>query len=461
MNDKDLNDLNETEDEKQKIEQKRKKMLTRPVKGLVCEMAVPTIISMLVTAFYNLVDTFFVGRIGTNSATGAVGIVFSYMTIIQAIGFFFGNGSGNYISRAIGRKDYRRAEKMASTAFFTCLAFGVILAVIGIFLRYELVKLFGATPTMTEDAVSYLTYILIGTPYMMSAFVLNNQLRFQGNSFFAMIGLVVGAVLNIALDPLLIFTFKMGVSGAALATIISQLVSFVILFIGCQKSSNVTLKIKNVSFEFMYYKEIFVGGFPSLCRQGLASVSTLVLNRLAGNYGDAAIAAFTVVTKITNIAGSAMIGFGQGFQPVCGYNYGAKRYDRVKKAVWFCVEVSTAFLIVAAALIGIFAPSLVAFFRNDPEVIRIGSAAMRYECFAVPLLGWIIMMNMFLQTTRKVVPASVLAMARQGIVFIPVLYILTHFFGIVGLELSQPIADFISFIIAIPLGARELKKLEI
>lgn len=451
--------FNQDEDEKLKIEQKREKMLTSPVKGLVCEMAVPTIISMLVTAFYNLADTFFVGKIGTNSATGAVGIVFSYMTIVQAIGFFFGNGSGNYISRAIGRKDYKRAEKMASTAFFSCLALGVVLGAIGLIFRFPLVKLFGATATMTEESVAYLTYILIGTPYMMSAFVLNNQLRFQGNSFFAMLGLVAGAVLNIGLDPLFIFAFKMGVSGAALATIISQLVSFVILFVGCQRSSNITLRLKNISFEFLYFKEIFAGGFPSLCRQGLASVSTLVLNRLAGNYGDAAIAAFTVVTKITNIAGSAMIGFGQGFQPVCGYNYGAKRYDRVKKAVWFCVEVSTVFLAIAAVVIGIFAPSLVAFFRDDAQVIAIGSAAMRYECFAVPLLGWIIMMNMFLQTTRRVVSASVLAMARQGIVLIPVLYVLTHFMGIVGLEIAQPVADFITFLIALPIGAYRLKKL--
>lgn len=458
MNNESLNET-ESEEEKRKIDQKRTKMLTKPVRGLVCEMAVPTIISMLVTAFYNLVDTFFVGRIGTNSATGAVGVVFSYMTIVQAIGFFFGHGSGNFISRAIGKKDYDSAAKMAATGFYSCLAFGVILSVVGLFLRRPLALIFGATPTMLEDTQAYLTYILIGTPYMMSAFVLNNQLRFQGNSFFAMVGLVAGGVLNIALDPLLIFTFKMGISGAALATIISQLVSFIMLFVGCQKSSNVTIKIRNITLSTDYFKEIAVGGFPSLCRQGLASVSTLVLNHLAGNYGDAAIAAFTVVTKITNIAGSAMIGFGQGFQPVCGFNYGAKEYGRVKKAVWFSVEVSTVFLTVISIVIYAFSEQLVSFFRNDPEVIEIGSAAMRYECFAVPLLGWIIMMNMFLQTTRKVVPASVLAMARQGIVLIPVLYVLTHFFGIVGLELAQPVADVISFIIAIPLGARALKEL--
>ncbi len=329
---------NDTTFAQQKIDKKRKRMLYAPVEGLVCKMAVPTIISMMVTAFYNLADTFFVGKLNSNSATGAVGVVFALMAIIQACGFFFGHGSGNYISRKIGGGAYQKAEKMASTGFFASIFVGAMLAALGLILQKPLARLLGATDTMMEDTLAYMRYILISTPYMMASLVLNNQLRLQGNSLFSMLGLVAGAVINIGLDPLLIFTFGMGVGGAALATIISQLISFVVLFIGCQKSSSISIRWKNFSLEKKYYVEIWKGGIPSLGRQGLASVATLLLNNFAGLYGDATIAAFSVVTRIMQIAFSAIVGFGQGFQPVCGFNYGAKRFDRVRKAVWFSVR---------------------------------------------------------------------------------------------------------------------------
>lgn len=320
------------EDQEQlKIEKKREQMLTQPVEKLVCKMAVPTIISMMVTSFYNLADTFFVGRLNSNSATGAVGLVFALMAVIQAFGFFFGHGSGNYISRAIGQGHYEKASKMAATGFFSSVFVGILMMVLGLCFQVPLARLLGATDSMMTDTIAYMRYILVGTPYMIAAFVLNNQLRLQGNSLFSMIGLVSGAVVNIALDPVLIFTFGMGVAGAALATIVSQLISFIVLLIGCQRSSNVTIRWRNFTPKKDYYVEIFGGGLPSLGRQGLASISTLLLNHFAGFYGDAAIAAFSVVTKITNIAGSVILGFGQGFQPVCGFNYGAQRYGRVKK----------------------------------------------------------------------------------------------------------------------------------
>lgn len=320
---------NEINTEQQKIEQKRNRMLHEPVEKLICQMAVPTIISMLVTAFYNLADTWFVGRLNSNSATGAVGLVYALMAIIQACGYFFGHGSGNYISESVGRGEYDKASKMAATGFYSCIFVGVIFAVFGLAFQNPLARLLGATDTMLADTLSYMRYILIGTPFMMASFTLNNQLRLQGNSFFSMIGLVSGAVFNVILDPLLIFTFGMGVAGAALATSISQFVSFIVLLNGCQKSSNVTIRLKNFTPHKEYFEEIVKGGLPSLGRQGLASVSTLLLNNYAGLYGDAAIAAFSVTTKIINISGSVILGFGQGFQPVCGFNYGAKRCGRV------------------------------------------------------------------------------------------------------------------------------------
>lgn len=447
------------QDEQAKIDQKREQMLNRPVSELICKMSVPTIISMLVTAFYNLADTFFVGRLHSNSAIGAVGLVFSLMAIIQACGYFFGHGSGNYISRAIGQKEYEKAAEVAATGFFSAIFVGIIFTVFGLVFRTPLAFLIGATDTMLSDTVAYMTYILIGAPWMMAAFVLNNQLRLEGNSLFSMIGLVSGAVSNIVLDPLMIFTFHMGVAGAALATSVSQFISFIVLLIGCQKSSNISIRWRNFAPQKDYYLEIASGGLPSLCRQGLASIATLLLNQRARVYGDAAIAAFAVLTKIINISGAAILGFGQGFQPVCGFNYGAKKFDRVRKAVWFSVSVSTVVMVIASVFLYFFSEPAIGLFRDDSAVIEIGAAALRYQCMVLPLLGWVIIMNMYLQNIRKTLPATILAISRQGLIFIPVLLILSAILGLKGLELAQPTSDFLTFLIAIPMGVAALKEL--
>lgn len=435
-------------------------MTETPVKPLICRMAVPTIISMLITSFYNMADTFFVGKINT-SATAAVGIVFSLMAVIQAIGFFFGHGSGNYISRKLGEQKTEEASRMAATGFFSALIAGGILMVLGLCFLTPLARLLGATETILPYAKDYMFYILLGTPYMMASLVLNNQLRLQGNAFYAMLGLASGAVVNIALDPLFIFVLRMGVKGAALATIISQLISFVILLVGCNHSGNLPIRIRMFSPSCARYKAIFGGGLPSLCRQGLASVATICLNLAAAPYGDAAIAAISIVTRVTTFAGSALLGFGQGFQPVCGFNYGAKRYDRVREAFWFCIRVSTVVLTILAVLGYAFAAPIVSLFRaDDAALIEIGTRVMRYQCFSFPLLGWIILSNMMLQNLAKTVRASLLAAARQGIFFLPLIFILPACFGLYGILLSQPLADLLSFCLAIPLELSVLKELK-
>ncbi len=444
----------------QKIEAKRHRMLEEPVESLVPKMAVPTIISMLITAFYNLADTFFVGQLGSNAATGAVGIIFSYMALVQAIGFFFGQGSGNYISRAIGSKDFGKASKMAATGFFLALFTGIVLGAVCFLFRTTLVQFLGATPTMMEDAVSYFVWILVGTPWMMASLVLNNQLRLQGNAVFGMAGLVSGAVLNIIGDPVLIFGFHMGVSGAALATILSQLASFIILLWGVQHSSNVSIQWKNFSPSGSRIKEMVAGGLPSLGRQGLGSIAMLLLNRFAGFYGDEAIAAFTVVTKVVNIASSVVLGFGQGFQPVCGFNFGAGRMDRVKKAFWFGVRVTTIVVTVISVLAWIFAPQIIQVFRDDPEVIAIGTKALRYQMLITPLVGFAIMTNMFLQNIGDAVPATLVATSRQGWIFLPLLFIFMYTMGLFGLEITQPVSDALTFVLCIPLALRQLKRLD-
>ncbi|MCI9121396.1 MAG: MATE family efflux transporter [Oscillibacter sp.] len=445
-------------DEKQ--EEKFRQMTETPVGQLICRLALPCIISMLVTSFYNMADTFFVGMLKSNSATGAVGVVFSLMAIIQAVGFFFGHGSGNFISRELGKQHWEEASNMAATGFFSAMGAGLAICVLGQLFLEPLSLLLGSTPTILPYTKAYLQVILFGAPWMTSSLVLNNQLRYQGSAVYAMVGITSGALLNILLDPLLIFTFHLGVAGAAWATIVSQFVSFCLLLAGCARGGNLHIHIARVQRGPAYYVQIVRGGLPSLARQGLASVAAICLNRAAGPYGDAAIAAMGVVQRIMMFGGSAMIGFGQGFQPVCGFNYGAKLYRRVKEGFWFCVKSSTAFLLAVGTLGFLFAPQLIAVFRNDPEVIQIGTAALRFQCVTLCLSGWIVMSNMMLQTIGKTASATFLAMSRQGIFFIPLVYLLSAALGLTGVEMTQSAADVLTLLCAVPIQLRALREME-
>ena len=413
-------------------------MTTAPIPQLVGSLAVPTIISMLVTSVYVMVDTYFVGKISTQ-ATAAVGISFSVMAIIQAFGFFFGHGSGNYISRKLGAKDYESAEKMASTGFFYAFMSGAIIALFGHLYLSQICVALGSTPTILPYAEEYLGTILLGAPFMASSLVLNNQMRFQGNAVYAMVGIIVGAVLNIGLDPLLIFVFDMGISGAAWATLLSQICSFLVLLVMDSRGTNIRIRFKNFTLKPAYLKEIVFGGSPSLCRQGLASLSTILLNVAAGAYGDAAIAGMSIVTRICMFINSFVIGFGQGFQPVCGFNYGAGIYRRVREGFWFCVKTGVVFLAVCSVIGYIFSPEIVSWFRDDPHVIETGTRALRWQ-----------------QPVRAVTLSS----ARQGLFFIPFILILPHFFGLQGVEMCQAVSDLCSFLLAIPLTIPVLNEMK-
>ncbi len=443
-------------------------MQSEPVPHLVCQMAVPTIISMLVTSFYNMADTFFVGKINTQ-ATAAVGVVFAVMALIQACGFFFGHGSGNYISRKLGAGEFEDANKMAANGFFCAFIVGIILGVLGMVFLEPIAVLLGSTPTILPYTKDYLRIILIGTPFMMSSLVLNNQLRFQGSASYAMVGIVSGAALNIALDPFFIFVCDMGVAGAALATIISQMVSFGLLFLMSCRGGNIRVRLRNFCPTGAYLLEIVNGGLPSLFRQGLGSLAQICMNHSAGIYGgsysDAAIAGMSIVNRITMFANSALIGFGQGFQPVCGMNYGGRKYGRVREAFFFCVKYAVAFLLVVSVAGFVFAEPLVTVFRKeDVDVIRIGTLALRFQCVVFPLNAWIIMSNMMLQSSGKAVRASILAAARQGLFFIPFILILPAYLGLLGVQMSQMCSDICSFLLAMPLSwsfLKEMKRKEI
>ena len=438
----------------------RAELLTKtPVPELIVKLSIPTIISMLVTGIYNTADTYFVGKISTQ-ATAAVGIVFSVMAIIQALGFFCGHGSGNCLARLLGAGNMEKAAEMASTGFAVSIILGIVVAAAGIINIRPLAELIGATPTTMKDTTDYMRIILLGAPFMMGQFVMNNQLRFQGSAVYAMAGLMCGAVINLILDPLLILGFKTGVPGAAVATVCGQIVSFLVLFIGTRHGENIRFSLKNVRIELSLLIEIINGGSPSLFRQGLASVSTLLLNHAAGRIGgDAAIAGMSIVTRITMLTLAAVIGFGQGYQPVCSFNYGAKLYNRVKDGFFFCIRYNVLFLCFVSAVCLIFSESIIGLFRDDPKVITIGSDALRYQAFSLPLMGVITMANMMLQSTGKGIKASITSSARNGIFFIPLILILPTFFGLTGVEITQPIADLLTVTLALPLALSEIRKM--
>ncbi len=443
-----------------KLDAKRVHMTTAPVESLVLRMAVPTIIIMLISAMYNTADSYFVGKLGT-SATAAVGIAFPLMAVIQAVGFFFGHGSGNFISRELGAGHIDRATRMASVGFFFAFLIGCFITVAGLLFVDQLAVMLGSTVTILPHAREYLFYILLGAPWITASFTINNLLRFQGNAFYGMLGMAAGAILNVVLDPIFIFSVGLGVAGAAIATLISQIVGFSLLLVGSCKSGSVRPHLLEFKPRLADYKEIVRGGFPSLARQGLASIAVIFLNNVSAPHGDAVIAAMSIVQRVSLIAGSALIGSGQGFQPVCGFNYGAGLYDRVLRALRFCVVTSFFFLLVLSAGAYVFAPDIIAIFRHDdPDVIRIGALALRLSCLALPLVSWVIMNNMMLQTIGRAVRASILATARQGLFFMPILFALAPRYGVWGIQVSQPLADLATFLLSIPLGLGVIREMQ-
>lgn len=439
------------------------KMINEPVSKLIAKLAVPTVISMLVTSIYNMADTFFVSQINTQ-ASAAVGIVFPIMSIIQACGFTLGMGAGSLISIKLGQKKNDQASVLSSTAFFTALGIGLLITIFGVVFSSAFMRLVGASEAVLPYANAYARYIFLGAPFMCASFVLNNSLRAEGKSFFSMIALTSGGIINIALDPLFIFVFGFGISGAAIATLISQFISFSILlswYLRKKVICRISIKLYG---NLQILGKIVATGVPSLARQGLASLSTIILNNMAGTYGgDPGIAAMSIVTKICMFIASIMIGIGQGFSPVSGYNYGAKRYDRVFKAWVFMVLSGFCLMGAIAALCVIFAPQILRAFRDDDLVVQVGSVALRWQAAFLPFHPLIVGTNMLMQSTRHVKQATFLSMNRQGIFFIPAILSLPSMFGLTGVEISQFVADFCSAITAIPFLVwmfKKLKKLE-
>ena len=426
------------------------KMTQQPIPSLILTLALPTTISMLVTNIYNMADTYFVSTEGT-SATGAVGIVFGLMAILQAFGFMFGHGAGSNISRRLGAKRVKEARTFASTSFFYSIFFGLLIAVLGLLFLNPLMYLMGSTKTILPYARAYAFFILIAAPAMTSSCVMNNILRYEGQAMLAMVGLTSGSIINIFGDFVFMRVLHLGVAGAGLSTALSQYISAFILYsmykLGKTQSS---FEWKQVSHEKYVIGSIISVGFPSLCRQGLNSVSVMALNLMAGMYGDAAIAAMSVVSRIANLIFSIAVGIGQGFQPVSAFNFGAKKYDRLKQAFMFTVSLSTVLLTIVSILCLCFTRPLISLFSHDEAVLKIAVMAMRLQCISIFVMSISIASNMLFQSIGKSVIATFLAALRSGLAFIPLVMILPHIWGITGLAIAQPISDLLASLIPIP-----------
>jgi putative MATE family efflux protein len=437
-----------------------KKMTETPVPKLIIMLGIPTTISMLVTNIYNMADTYFVGKLGT-SASGAVGIVFGLMAIIQAFGFMFGHGAGSIISRRLGAKDVESASRFASTSFASGLAAGIAILVLGLLFLEPLVRLLGSTDTILPYAKTYAVFILLAAPFMACSCVLNNILRYEGRAAFAMVGLTSGSIINILGDWLLMSRLHLGVEGAGISTAVSQMISFfILLFMFLSKRTQSRLSVKYITKDFSDVVLICKTGFPSLMRQGLSSISTMVLNGQAGIYGDAAVAAMSIVNRICFFIFSVALGIGQGFQPVSAFNYGAKKYNRVRQGFFFTLCVGEV-LLGSVALAGMFfTDELVGFFRDDPQVIAIGSVALSAQLIALFFQPLSVCANMMFQSIGKNGIATFLAMLRSGLFFVPVIVILSHMLGIRGVEISQTVADILTFFTALPFCVRFLRELK-
>ncbi len=431
-------------------EQQRNQMLTEPIGPLLFKKAAPTVLIQLITVIYNTADTYFVAKIDT-AASAAVGVVFSLMAIIQATGGSIGMGATSLISPMLGQKRVDDASTVGTSAALMSVIAGALIGALGLVFLRPLVTLIGARDEVVPYAVDYARFILIAAPFMTSAFVLNNILRSEGQATYSMLAMITGGVLNLFIDPLLIFTCGMGIAGAALATMLSQMTSFIIMaIIFFRDRSIVRLRPKYIGKKPSVYLHIVRMGVPTLFRQGMASLSSALLNIQAAPFGAAAVAAISIANKLYMFVRHIVIGVGQGFQPIAGYCFGAKRYSRVKKVFWYATVSMTVIGLAIAAAVFFFREPIMRWFRDDPEVVRVGSLMLRFLCVTIPLMGFSTYVNQLYQSLGFAVGATILASCRQGIFFVPLVFLLPALFGITGIEAVQAGADLLTFLVSIP-----------
>ncbi len=442
-------------DEKIKREERIKRLTSEPVYPLLVRMAVPSMVGMIVSTVYSMTDTFFVGRLNNVVLTASVGIVFSFVSVIQAIGFWFGYGSGNYISRCLGKRDIPSAEKMAATGVLLAILTGIVIACAGFPLTGQLARFLGATGGEIFDAtVRYLRITILTVPFMLVSNVLYNQLRLAGSGKESMIGLLVGMVLNMVLDPILILVIHMDVAGAALASMAGQISGVIVLYISTTGNGNIGIDLRKAAPDKMHMAEILKGGAPNFCRQGISSISAVLLNHAAAVFGSYAIAALTIALRISYIAYALVIGFGQGFQPVCAINYGAGKYDRIKKSFKLTLLTVTVFLVVSVAVLWSFADLLSGGFSQEAEVVSLAGRFIRAQCVILPFMGYYVLCGMFLQNIGRFAEATFVTISENGLFLIPSVLLLPRILGLDGLVWCRPAASLAALLLSLFIGMR-------
>ena len=432
------------------------KMTETPVSRLILNLGIPTTISMLITNIYNMADTYFVGTLG-ESAQAATGVLFTVQAIMQGFAFMLGHGGGTFVAKALADKDVDEATKYVSSSFFAGGIIGLLIMTFGLLFLEPLVRFLGSTDTIVPHAMDYGLLVLIGAPFFICSMILNNGLRYEGKAFYAMFGLTAGGILNILGDYILVMKCHMGVFGAGLATAVSQIVSFGILLFMYLKMAQSTIRPRSVSRDWKLYLTIARVGLPSLIRQGLTSVTTGVLNNLTKTFGDAAIAAMSVVSRYSNFLMCVGLGMGQGFQPVASFNYQAKRIDRVKKGLIFTVLFAFVFCGSLSVVSMMFPQVIISLFQKSPEVIEIGSAALRCYAFGMIFMVFSVPVNMLYQSIQKPTISSILSLIRSGAITIPMLLIFVPLLGLRGVQIAQPTADVIAGCMSIPFIIRFLR----
>lgn len=432
-------------------EQRRQRMISEPLLPLIIKMAIPTMVGMMVTVIYNLADTFWIGQLNDKSMTAAIGVAFSFVSLIQALGFWFGYGSGNVMSCALGAKNDTEAQIISSDGVALAIGTGLILMLIGYPFAQPLAAFLGgsASEQLLLYSTDYLKIMLLAIPFSLFSTTVYNQFRLCGNVKDAMIGLLIGMLANMVLDPILIFGFQMSIAGAGWATLTGQVLSCIYFLIYSRRHGNIPVSLRPANFKKKRLYHIFAGGAPNFTREGITSIASVALNQVAAGFGETVIAALTVSTRVAAIGYMLMIGFGQGFQPICAINFGAKQYNRVKKAFWTTVKIGTVLMIVSAVFLAIFAPQLTGLLSTDLEVIAIASLILRLQCISFPFLGFYAVSSMYMQNVGQYFRSLLISILRQGIFYFPLLFLLTALWEQTGLYILQPVSDLISTGLAI------------
>ena len=443
-----------------KREERIRLITTGKLYPLLVRMAIPSMIGMIVTTVYNLTDTYFVGKLNDKTLTASVGVVFSFVSVIQAIGFWFGYGSGNYISRMLGKKENDKAEEMAATGALLAIIVGFVLLVLGLLFLRPVAILMGAggDEALLDATMRYLRITICTIPFMLLSNVLYNELRLAGSAKSSVIGLLIGMLFNMVLDPVLILWAGLGVEGAAYASMAGQIAGLSLLYRQTKQDGNVPVLLKKARLDWAHLRTIFAGGAPNFCRQGISSISSVLVNHVAGEFGVGAIAAVTIAIKVAYIAYALVIGFGQGFQPICAMNYGAQKYDRIKKAFYMALLTVTVFLLLASGTLYFMGDAFIGAFTEEEAVAGLAGRMLRAQCIILPFMGYYILIGMLLQNIGRFALATSVTTLENGFCMIPVLYASCALLGEAGLVWFKPISSGLALLISLGIGTYAWKK---